>query len=269
LVPGNVPNILDNMTASGEIEPTVVVTMGNHFTGTSLFGSYNRSNAADNLVQTILPFVETNFNVSSESDGRAFAGFSFGGSTGGFVIERYPTTFGYYGYFSGNPTLNAAAYDSIAAAVDTNDLFIFLGNGVFEGSLNSQNAIADQFRSRGILAETAQVRGAHDMMTAGQLFTIYAREHLWDADKDGVPDSADVCADTGLPDVPSRGLKPNHYAATADGFVDRNGVVAYSLLEAGGCSGSQIVESLGLGNGLLEHGVPTGILERWIASVQN
>ena len=107
------------------------------------------------------------------------------------------------------------------------------------------------------------------MMTAGQLFTIYAREHLWDADKDGVSDPADVCTGTVLPDFPSRGLKPNHYAATADGFVDRNGVVAYSLLEAGGCSGSQIVESLGLGNGLLKHGVPRGVLEGWIASLQN
>ena len=60
MIPGNVPNILDNMTARGEIEPTVVVTMGNHFTGTSLgFSSYNQTNAANNLVQTILPFVET------------------------------------------------------------------------------------------------------------------------------------------------------------------------------------------------------------------
>ena len=38
-------------------------------------------------------------------------------------------------------------------------------------------------------------------------------------------------------------LKPNHYAATADGFVNSDGQVVYSLLEAGGCSGSQIVES--------------------------
>jgi hypothetical protein len=146
-----------------------------------------------------------------------------------------------------------------------NDLFIFLGNGVFEGSLNSQNAIADQFRSRGIPAETAQVRGAHDMMTAGQLFTIYAREYLWDADKDGVDDALDACADTVLPDPPSIGLKPNHYAATADGFVGTDGQVEYSLLATGGCSGSQIVEAAGLGDGHLKFGLPRGALEDWIA----
>ncbi|MEV4620729.1 alpha/beta hydrolase-fold protein [Asanoa sp. NPDC049573] len=179
MVPANVPNILDNMTAKGEIEPTVVVTMGNHFTGTSLgFASYNQTNAANNLVQTILPLVEANYNVSTERSGRAYAGFSYGGMTGGVVIKSYPTTFGFYGHFSGNPSLTPQDYDNIAGAVG-DDLFVFLGNGVFEGNLNAQNAIADNFRARGIPAATTQVPGAHDAMTAGQLFTIFARDHLW------------------------------------------------------------------------------------------
>jgi enterochelin esterase-like enzyme len=180
MVPANVPNILDNLTAKGEIEPTVVVTMGNHFTGSSLgFASYNQTNAANNLVQVILPFIEGKYNVSTKRAGRAYAGFSFGGMTGGVVIRNYPTTFGFYGHFSGNPSLTAQDYDNIANAIGSGKLFVFLGNGVFEGNLNAQNAIANNFRSRGILAETAQVPGAHDGMTAGQLFTILARDHLW------------------------------------------------------------------------------------------
>ncbi|MEV4715470.1 Ig-like domain repeat protein [Micromonospora sp. NPDC049374] len=180
MVPANVPNILDNMTAKGEVEPTVVVTMGNHFTGTSLgFGSYNQTNAANNLVQTILPLIEEKYNVSTERAGRAYAGFSYGGMTGAHVIRGYPTTFAYYGHFSGNPSLSAQDYDNVAAAVGDDDLFVFLGNGVFEGNLNAQNAIADNFRARGYAARTTQVPGAHDGMTASQLFTIFARDHLW------------------------------------------------------------------------------------------
>ncbi|WP_326549910.1 alpha/beta hydrolase-fold protein [Micromonospora sp. NBC_01813] len=180
MVPANVPNILDNMTAKGEIEPTVVITMGNHFTGTSLgFGSYNQTNAANNLVQTILPLIEEKYNVSTERAGRAYAGFSYGGMTGAHVIRGYPTTFGFYGHFSGNPSLTAQDYDNVATAVGSDDLFVFLGNGVFEGNLNAQNAIADNFRARGYAAETTQVPGAHDGMTASQLFTIFARDHLW------------------------------------------------------------------------------------------
>jgi enterochelin esterase-like enzyme len=180
MIPINVPNILDNMIARGEIEPTVVVTMGNHFTGTSVsFFSYNTTNAANNLVQTILPFIEANYNVSDKREGRAFGGFSYGGSTGGIVIRDYPTVFGYYGFFSGNPSLTTENYDNIAASVGANSLFVFLGNGYFEGSLNAANTRRDNFRSREIYSETAQVRGAHDMMTAGMLFTIFARDYLW------------------------------------------------------------------------------------------
>jgi enterochelin esterase-like enzyme len=180
MIPANVPNILDNMTARREIEPTVVVTMGNHFTGTSLgFASYNQTNAANNLVQVILPFIEQNYNVSTERAGRAYGGFSFGGMTGGVVIRNYPTTFAFYGHFSGNPSLTAQDYDNIADAVGDDDLFVFLGNGVFEGNLDAQNAFADNFRARGFAAETTQVLGAHDAMTAGQLFRIFARDHLW------------------------------------------------------------------------------------------
>ena len=180
MIPINVPNILDNMIARGEIEPTVVVTMGNHFTGTSVsFFSYNRTNAANNLVQTILPFIEANFNVSDKREGRAFGGFSYGGSTGGIVIKSYPTTFGYYGFFSGNPGLTTENYDNIADSVGTNNLFVFLGRGYFEGNLNAVNTIRDNFRTREIFSETASVNGAHDMMTAGMLFTIFARDYLW------------------------------------------------------------------------------------------
>lgn len=190
MVPVNVPNILDNMVARGEIEPTVVVTMGNHFTGDSLgFSSYNRQNAADNLVQVILPYMEEHYNVSDEREGRAYGGFSYGGMTGGFVMNSYPTAFGYYGHFSGNPSLTQANYDAVANAVGENGMFVFLGNGIFEGSLNAANAVADNFRARGIPAATTQVPGAHDGMTAGQLFTIFARDYLWsNADtRDGIP----------------------------------------------------------------------------------
>ncbi|MFD0974945.1 Ig-like domain repeat protein [Plantactinospora endophytica] len=180
MVPANVPNILDNMTAKGEIEPTVVVTMGNHFTGTSLgFASYNQTNAANNLVQTILPLIEQRYNVATTREGRAYAGFSYGGMMGAHVIRGYPTTFAYYGHFSGNPALTTQDYDNVAAAIGNDDLFVFLGNGIFEGNLNNQDAIANNFRARGYDAATTQVPGAHDGMTASQLFTIFARDYLW------------------------------------------------------------------------------------------
>ena len=76
----------------------------------------------------------------------------------------------------------------------------------------------------------------------------------------------DVRPDTVLPEVPTRELKRNHYIAPST-VCRRDGVVAYSLLEAGGCSGTQIVESAGLGEGRLELGISKTLLKRWIASL--
>lgn len=191
MVTANVPNILDNMTARGEIEPTVVVTVGNHFTGTSLsFGSYNQQNAADNLVKNVVPLIESGYNVADEREGRAYGGFSYGGMTSSHVMRTYPTAFGYYALLSGvpSPALTAANYDQIAGAVGENGMTVFLGNGFFEGSLDSREVMAENWRARGIPAATAQVPGAHDGMTASQLFIEFARDYLWqNADtRDGI-----------------------------------------------------------------------------------
>jgi len=182
MIPISAPIILDNLTARGEIEPTVMITMGNHFTGTGLyFASYNQQNAADNLVQTIIPFVEENYNVSNEREGRAYGGFSYGAMTSSQVMRSYPTAFGYYGLISGapGPALTAQDYDDFAAAVGTSGTSVFLGNGFFETFPDSREVVADNLRSRGIPAETAQVPGAHDGSTASQLFTIWAKDYLW------------------------------------------------------------------------------------------
>ena len=192
LVPTNVPNILDNMTARGEIEPTVVITVGNHFTGTELaFSSYNQQNAADNLVRNVIPLVESRYNVSNERQDRAYTGFSYGAMTSSHVMRTYPTTFGYFGLLSGTPrpALTDAQHDEIAGAVGENGMTVFLGNGVFEGPVSALDEIADRWNARGIPATTAQVPGAHDGMTASQLFIQFARDHLWKADdsRDGIP----------------------------------------------------------------------------------
>ncbi|MBO3087641.1 alpha/beta hydrolase-fold protein [Cellulomonas dongxiuzhuiae] len=192
MVPTNVPNILDNMTARGEIEPTVVITVGNHFTGTALnFGSYNQQNSADNLVRNVIPRIESQYNVSNEREDRAYGGFSYGAMTSSHVMRSYPTAFGYFGLLSGvpSPALTDADYDQIAGAVGENGMSVLLGNGFFEGSLDSREAMAASWRERGIPAATAQVPGAHDGMTASQLFIIFARDYLWkNADsRDGIP----------------------------------------------------------------------------------
>jgi enterochelin esterase-like enzyme len=122
--------------------------------------------------------VEQRYHVATDRTGRAFGGFSYGGSTGGLVMSGYPESFRYYGLFSPKPTL-APDYDALTRALRRRDLVVFLGNGSFEGPLVIEQPVADALQRRGFTAATAQVAGAHDAMTAGQLFTTFARDHLW------------------------------------------------------------------------------------------
>jgi enterochelin esterase-like enzyme len=182
IIPIAAPVILDNLIARGEIEPTVMITMGNHFTGRELnFGSYNQQNAADNLVKVILPLVEKTYNVSNEREGRAYGGFSYGAMTSSHVLRSYPSMFGYYGLISGQPSpaLTAADYDKVASVVGQDGISVFLGNGQFETFADNRATIAENLRARGLQAGIAQVPGAHDGSTASQLFTMWARGFLW------------------------------------------------------------------------------------------
>lgn len=177
MIPVNAPKIFDNLIAKGEVEPTVLVTMGNHFSPGSGFESYNMETAARNIAEVIIPFMEEHYNVANEREGRAYGGFSMGAMTGGQVLNNYHNLFGYFAFLCGSP--REVNYAQIAEEAGGNVPFIFLGNGTFEGPIDSLNEIRDQFREISIPSETASVPGAHDGMTAGQLLTLFAREYLW------------------------------------------------------------------------------------------
>lgn len=88
-------------------------------------------------------------------------------------------------------------------------------------------------------------------------------------DGDGVPNAADDCAATPLPDQATKQLKPRHYE-TVDGdndgdyeFVDPDGNVTYTLDDTRGCSLSQIVEEADLGKAHGWYGISGSALDAW------
>ncbi|MDA0168389.1 alpha/beta hydrolase-fold protein [Solirubrobacter taibaiensis] len=90
-------NIFDNLIASGKMQPAIVVAT--NFNG---IPGGNAGYLAD-VVNNVIPFVESKFNVSRQSNDRAFAGLSAGGSRAGTILFTAPTTFGYYGIWSSSP----------------------------------------------------------------------------------------------------------------------------------------------------------------------
>lgn len=71
---GSMPQILDSLIATGKIEPVVVVTMDN-----SIYLWNHKEKNIPSLTECLIPYIEENYHVSKEKEGRAFAGLSAGG----------------------------------------------------------------------------------------------------------------------------------------------------------------------------------------------
>ena len=98
-----------------------------------------------------------------------------------------------------------------------------------------------------------------------------------DSDGDGVPDQADVCSGTAIPEgIPTRTLGVNRWALTdGDGIFDtapppgrgRGPDLDFMIEDTAGCSCEQIIEALDLGKGHLKHGCSISAMEAWVELV--
>ena len=94
-----------------------------------------------------------------------------------------------------------------------------------------------------------------------------------DEDADGVPNDADMCPATMLPEgIPSERLGVNRFADTdGDGIFDTTSSKgkgpkdSYDLGDTAGCSCEQIIEAQGLGNGHLKFGCSIGAMKNWVS----
>lgn len=101
----------------------------------------------------------------------------------------------------------------------------------------------------------------------------------FDSDGDGATDDVDLCASTVTPEVsvPASGhLNPNHYAVMDNGRQFTRGESRghgggaddrFSLDDTRGCSCEQIIEAMGLGQGLRKYGCSRGVMLEWVASL--
>ncbi|WJL96547.1 alpha/beta hydrolase-fold protein [Microbacterium sp. ET2] len=160
---GNVPVIMDNLIQDGDTEPAVVVTTNTNYLGAPAEGY-------PNLRDVVLPFVEANYNVSGDVIDRAFAGLSAGSIVTQNLINYDPTLFGYYGPWSGGARLNTTT-PNLAAP------YILFGGGQWDFGLPNAGAVA-AFDDVAFV-ENEVVAGAHDFNAWNQLFTIFARDYVW------------------------------------------------------------------------------------------
>lgn len=100
--------ILDNLLAEGKIEPMIVVMPNGSIRAQKRDMSDQMRNFTDDMMQSVIPFVESNYRVLTDKDHRAMAGLSMGGiQTLECTLENFEI-FGYVFVLSGgfNPNLD-------------------------------------------------------------------------------------------------------------------------------------------------------------------
>ncbi len=131
---GRTSQILDNLIARGKAKPMIVVMPNGNVVqeaapGESSLGlkkpSMQLPNTMDGKYEEtftdIISFVEGNYNVITEKQGRAIAGLSMGGYHSLHISRFYPNMFDYIGLFSAaimsDPKVTSKVYDNIDATL--------------------------------------------------------------------------------------------------------------------------------------------------------
>ncbi len=166
---GNVPVIMDNLLQDGTTEPAVVITTNTNYLG-PVGNQAVQGDAYPNLRNVVIPFVEANYNVSTEPIERAFAGLSAGSFVTQNLIRDDADLFGYYGPWSGGASVPVST-PNLAAP------YIHYGGGAWDFGLPNANTVAAL--DAVAFVENTVVAGAHDFNAWNQLFTIFARDYLW------------------------------------------------------------------------------------------
>jgi enterochelin esterase-like enzyme len=179
---GRTDVILDNLIAAGKAVPMLVVMANGNVPGPGGARGYNSAAMAafgDELLNTVVPFVESRYRVASGAENRALAGLSMGGGQSFFVGLGNKGRFGSIGIFSTGlfggiappDGASAASFDAekqvpglLSDAKSWNDALKILYVSVGEQDPRfepTKKTVAD-FKAHGLNVEFASFPGGHE-----------------------------------------------------------------------------------------------------------
>ena len=160
---GCMEEMLDNLIADHGVEPFVVVSLN----------SYATSFDDDNVIENIIPLVETNFNVCTEASGRAMAGLSGGARLTLRLAGSYPEMFDYYCPMAGE--LEEVVFDG----EKLQNAKFHITMGLYEARLDKLTEMETALTEAGVPYTQALYEGGHDWFVWRASFVDYVTDLLW------------------------------------------------------------------------------------------
>lgn len=161
--------ILDNLIAKEKAEPMIVVMMDGNLGDMDSFKT-SLERFENELMQTVIPFVEQNFRVKANADNRALAGLSMGGLQTLYTGIRHTDMFSYLGVFSSgwfadNTDLSGPEYAFMEANADQinknlESFWIAMG-GKEDIAYNNNMAMMKKYDEIGIKYHYSEYPGGH------------------------------------------------------------------------------------------------------------
>lgn len=172
-------NIMDNLIAEGRTEEAIVVTMNNTAYEYVPY-EWQFNTIKENVLDYIIPFVEENYNVSTDPKDRAFCGLSMGSLTTLYMYMNATSAFDYFGAFSGG-FKKGDGFDLSGEKLKGVKLMIGCGEEDFAYNHEVINVTKymSELDNAGLMYTPYFVTGAHDMFTWPQMFTYFADNIVW------------------------------------------------------------------------------------------
>jgi enterochelin esterase-like enzyme len=166
---GDLPNIVDNLVAQGH-EPFVAVSMNYQDWG------HNFSRIEPDVLNNVLPFVESHYNVSTDRSGRGYAGLSAGAGTTARFYLNHPDVFSQFGIWSNGVTPTPEQLTKVAMYEDSTTVHIGMGKWDYVTAARPMDAA---LTANGIDHTYLEIPGGHDWELWQLMFSDFAKNHLW------------------------------------------------------------------------------------------
>ena len=185
---GRTSQILDNLIAQGKAEPMIVVMpYANPYPEMMLRGITDRYDSMDTKLTTeeftksVVPFIEANYNVLTDAQNRAIAGFSLGGRQTLACGLGNPDMFSYVCAFApaifGPEISSNFENGTYASAAELNEKMnlVWLSCGTSDFLYQSSLQLEKNFKDRGIEHKTMYPGGGHTWMNCRDYITAVAQ----------------------------------------------------------------------------------------------
>ncbi len=186
---GKINIILDNLIAQGLAKKMIVVMpYANPYPEMILNGKAEMANSmdtkliVDEILNEVIPFVESNYKVETDADKRAVAGFSLGGRQALACGLGNPDVFHYVGAYA--PAIFGEEYKtnfSNGTYAPINDLknklkLMWLGCGTEDFLIEASRGLDSYLNEQGLEHTTYMPGGGHTWMNCRDYFELTAKE---------------------------------------------------------------------------------------------